>query len=527
MISRNATSSFFSLSIQPLSQLFFFNELLIAIALSIFVYWWRRRSSTPLPPGPRGSLLTGNRSNILGTKEIWKEYAAWGTYYGPVISVKSANVQVIILNSSKAAFDLLDKRSYIYSDRPQTAMFGDLVGLNKGTVRVNLRDPRFPAYRRVAHEEMGPRQMSHYEPAIQESIKLLLKASLSDPKNLYMHLRNLQGRSMMKTTYGYSVESDDDYYVGLAEGWMNVLKHHMKPGQWLVDSYPILKYVPGWMPGAGFKAFATERKAQLNEVLTAPFQWVKSEMAAGRANSSFVSRRLSGPEELNEFDEAIVKQMATSMYVAGIDTVPSVLSTFILNMVLNPDVQKRAQSELDSVVGSERLPRLSDKSNLPYVEALVKEAYRYHPPSPLGSPHCAHQDDVYEDMFIPKGSHVHANIWAITHDESIYPNPEKFDPTRYLVQDPKTCKTPPDPRTFIFGFGRRICSGMHVADAVIFLTIASTLATCNILKSKDEAGNVITPEIKFTGGNVSRPEDFPCRIVPRSDAAMDLMMWPH
>ncbi|KZT37262.1 cytochrome P450 [Sistotremastrum suecicum HHB10207 ss-3] len=481
----------------------------------------------PLPPGPRGTLFTGNRSNIIGTKEVWKQYAEWSKIYGPVISIKSANVQVIVLSSPKAIFDLLDKRSPIYSDRPKSVMFGELVGLNKGFLRVDLRDPRFPAYRRMAHDEMGPRQIHRYVSAMEDSVKILLRSLLSDPTNFIMHLRNSQGRAMMKTTYGYTVESDNDYYVGIAERWMDILKYHMRPGQWLVDSYPFLKYLPQWMPGGGFKVFAAEKKAQTREALSAPMQWVKSEMSAGRAYPSFVSRQLSRSEELTEYDEEIVKQLAASMYIGGIDTVPAVFSTFFLMMIHSSDAQKRAQEEIDHVVGPDRLPRLSDKPKLPYVEALIKEILRYHPPSPIGSAHCVHQDDFYEGMFIPKGSLVYANIWAITHDESIYPDPFKFDPARHLIENTEKGKAQPDPRTFVFGFGRRLCPGMHVAEASIFLTLSSILATFNIVKSKAATGEEITPALQFTGGSISRPEEFRCTIVPRSDVATDLIMWSH
>ena len=105
--------------------------------------------------------------------------------------------------------------------------------------------------------------------------------------------------------------------------------------------------------------------------------------------------------------------------------------------MLHPEVQRKAQAEIDKVVGNDRLPTLADQPDLPYTEALVKEVLRWHPVTPLGKsavfrahglqplfaprretdcgepgvPHVATEDDVYEGYFIPKGSTVISNIW--------------------------------------------------------------------------------------------------------------------
>ncbi|KAH9977456.1 cytochrome P450, partial [Russula compacta] len=92
-------------------------------------------------------------------------------------------------------------------------------------------------------------------------------------------------------------------------------------------------------------------------------------------------------------------------------------------MALYPDVLKRAQAELDEVVGHDRLPLLSDRPRLPYIEAIVLESLRWHPVAPLGFPHRLTEDDYYEGYFLPKGTLVQANVWKITRDPLVYPNP--------------------------------------------------------------------------------------------------------
>lgn len=90
------------------------------------------------------------------------------------------------------------------------------------------------------------------------------------------------------------------------------------------------------------------------------------------------------------------------------------MACFFLAMSLFPDVQKRAQEELDSVVGGGRLPGFQDQKNLPYIEAIVKEVLRWHPVAPMGLPHGTTEDDICEGYLIPKGALLLPNIWSVT-----------------------------------------------------------------------------------------------------------------
>ena len=80
-------------------------------------------------------------------------------------------------------------------------------------------------------------------------------------------------------------------------------------------------------------------------------------------------------------------------------------------MSLSPEVVRKAQEEIDRVIGNDRLPTSMDRSNLPYIEAVVKEVLRWHPVAPMGLPHTSTTEDVFEGYLIPKGSMVIANIW--------------------------------------------------------------------------------------------------------------------
>jgi cytochrome P450 len=210
-------------------------------------------------------------------------------------------------------------------------------------------------------------------------------------------------------------------------------------------------------------------------------------------------------------------------------------------MVLFPDVQKRIQAELDTVVGRKRLPTFEDRAALPYLDATIKESLRFHPPTPLGIAHRLVEDDVVQgeripaplfSLFrndlrayhrcitknknhhhhhrgtraghhIPKGSIVLPNIWAMNMNEKQYDHPERFDPGRYLGPTP-ALESP------VFGFGRRACLGVHYSTAAIFVTVASMLSVFD-LRAQDKDGKDVQIEPAFTGGNVLFPsQSTPC-----------------
>lgn len=200
-------------------------------------------------------------------------------------------------------------------------------------------------------------------------------------------------------------------------------------------------------------------------------------------------------------------------------------------MTLYPEVQLRAREEIDRVVGTHRLPTLDERPNLPYIEAIVKEAFRWHPAAPMGLPHVSDADDMCNGYFVPKGAMIMPNIWSVsisrlwllitcvhlihssrlfTHDPDVYAEPMVFNPERFMHGN-----MPPDPRNFVFGFGRRICPGKLLADASIWLTIAKSLAALDMkrgIQGKGEVGN--TP--LFAPGVLSRPIPFHVRVEPRT-----------
>lgn len=323
---------------------------------------------------------------------------------------------------------------------------------------------------------------------------------------------------MLNMLYGYTPSPHTpDGLVLLINKVMAEFSEAVVVGAWLVDLIPWLRFVPDWVPGTGFKKTARQWRKDSDEVMNVPVDFVEQKMAVNDAKPSYVERLLSADHDAE--DKMHIEQSAAALYAGGADSTAAGLSFFILAMTAFPDVQKKAQEEIDRVVGTGRLPGFQDRDKLPYVEAVVKETLRWQPLAPLGPPHMSDEEDEYRGFRIPKGAMLLPSIKWFASDPAVYPDPKSFKPERFLGPNEAL-----SPYSYIFGFGRRICPGRLLADSSMFLTVAQTLAVFDIQKAVDEkTGKVIEPVIGARPGLVAHPLPFQCRIVPRSKKHVEMI----
>jgi cytochrome P450 len=290
------------------------------------------------------------------------------------------------------------------------------------------------------------------------------------------------------------------------------------PGKWAVDMFPFLEHLPDWLPGTEFKKTARRWKQTMMEVGELPYKFAKDRIKEGRA--SFVSRSVEQAQLEQTFtteNEHAIKWSAASMYTGGADTSVSTTAAFFLAMTVFPDAQRTAQEEIDRVIGMDRLPTAADRENLPYVNAVVEEAQRWHPIAPMGLAHAVDSEDTVNDFRILKGALLVPVVWWFTRDPEVYHNPEQFKPERFFAPYNETLAT-----DVTFGFGRRICPGKFLAEASLFLTFAQSLAVFNIQKVSSSDG-VVEPVHTFQNGIISHPGPFEVKVVPRSARVRELV----
>ncbi|EKM55855.1 uncharacterized protein PHACADRAFT_209373 [Phanerochaete carnosa HHB-10118-sp] len=496
---------------------------LALLVLSVALFLYLRRRPRSLPPGPRGLPVIGNARDVPKNFE-WLTYDRWSREYdSDIIHLRMFGTTVIIINSMKAANELLNKRSSIYSDREHLVMTADLVGWDRDIGFMPYGD-KWREHRRLFHQQFRPATVHTYHPKLLEEARKLLPRLLFQLGDFMQPLRTMTASMILGVTYGMELHTDNDPYVILAEKAVHSMAATGNMGSYAVDYLPWLRYLPSWAPGAGFKRQAAEWKELVVEIFERPFVSIKQAMSLGKAPPCILTTMLEelDPKKDNSDRETMICQVTGTAYNAGSDTPVSSLGTFILAMLLYPDVQRRAQKEMDRIMGCDRLPEFEDRGSLPYITAVMKETLRWHPVSPLVS-YKLRADDEYGGYHFPAGSIVIGNAWAILHDKKRYLNPEMFDPTRFLRPDGELDNGVPDPVEAAFGFGRRICPGRHFAADLLWITMAHILATLNIQKAISEAGNVVEPSGEYTSGFISHPVPFKASFKPRSPASLDLI----
>ncbi|KAI0060009.1 cytochrome P450 [Artomyces pyxidatus] len=495
------------------SNLFFLGAGLI---FCIVLHRRRQRNGLSRPPGPRGLPVIGNLLDIPKERS-WLTYSEWAKTYGDIISIEVFGQVIVVLQSPKAVRDLLDKKGAIYSDRP-TLPFYELAKWG-WFLPMARSDDQWRAGRRALERGLRPSSALQYRPMFKARTHELLQRLIAQSGNFKDDLEQYESATNMSIAYGYDVQSNDDKFVKTARDFVRMTQQAALPGSMLVNDLPFLKYLPDWLPGTGFKVLAKKSCELGEEVINGPLEFVKEAMSNGTAKLSLAVDALREVHTAKqERDLAIA---LGSLHAAASDSMVAVLSSLFLVLVLHPSVQEKAQKELDRVTGGTRLPDYEDRSSLPYLDALCKELLRWQMIAPLAFPHATIEDDVYDGYFIPKGSLVMANGWSMLHDPTQYPEPDTFKPERHLNADGAFIDDPT--MNTVFGFGKRICPGRHLVDQKLFIAVALVLSTLTFAKAKDANGNEIPVEGTFSGNILNQPDPFQCSIVPRNQAALQLI----
>ncbi|KAK4062538.1 uncharacterized protein Triagg1_9908 [Trichoderma aggressivum f. europaeum] len=210
-------------------------------------------------------------------------------------------------------------------------------------------------------------------------------------------------------------------------------------------------------------------------------------------------------QEKNGLDDQLTLEILKGVIAAGAETTSSMMQTIFKVLAMNPEAQKKAQEELDRVVGPLRLPTWEDSPNLPYMRALIKEIHRYAPLFSIGLPHASTEEISYGGLTIPKTT-VLPNVFALSRDPERYDEPDKFEPERFLGDDLDSFSSAKQAdyrkRDHVdYGWGRRLCQGIHVAENSIYMQVSrllwafdvSTLAGEPPLDLQDKHGKSPSP----------------------------------
>ncbi|QRV98679.1 cytochrome P450 family protein [Ceratobasidium sp. AG-Ba] len=488
------------------------------------------RNKRLAPPAVPGHWLFKNQELY---RAAWRGQVLTENYvpkYGDIFQISTLSKTVVVLSSLRVVSQALEKQAAITSDRPHNVMLSELCGF-MSDVGIRNHDETHKKYRRVMASALHPSAARSYT-ALHSSTSAFFLRDLVDRLNTppnrdhvipapnhYMSLvasiEDCAGRFIMRMTYGYIVEENDPL-VQSAKQQLEVMLAALT-GRYWVSYFPILRYVPVWFPGAQFKRDASQFRERRERTASEPFEAVLKQVREGKVERpSYTSKllELKGGINASKEDLELVKYTAEPMFNAGATTTSALVNNFLFTMSIHPEIAAKVQGEIDAQVGRDRLPTLEDREFLSYTDAVLQEVMRCSPVAPL--------DIEVSGFKIKKGTTIEANIWALMHEPSSYPDPHIFNPDRFLKQEPD-----PDPRRFFFGFGRRVCPGQHVANNAAFAMCAAFMSVFNISAGKETLLEVARREKEpwrmFKEYGSYEPKPFQCTIKPRDQAALTVL----
>ncbi|EAU81843.2 cytochrome P450 [Coprinopsis cinerea okayama7 len=486
----------------------------ILLVKSLLAKSRRNPRGLPLPPGPRGVPILGNLLQIPKEKP-WVAYSEWSKRYGDAIYLETAGQPVLILNKLSDVVELLERRAPYFSDRPSPHVFEMAkVGWTMGIMNYGSR---WRSHRRTFHQQFHQRTVVQYRPIIEDECLKFHRRLLVNPKAFLKETRFYFGCVIMRVSYGVDDYEYNKDLIDHAEKVLHGVVDILTPGRFLVGPFPFLKYLPPWIPGTAWKKRLADIASSADTLVIGSFNGVKERLQNGQQNEFLgIGARLVNelpPETSPDYklQEEIAMSTTITAYLGGADTTVSSAHALFFALAANPEVQRKAQEQIEGAVGAYQLPTPADCERLPYVQAIVKELSRWHSVVPGGISHVSSLDQEWNGYFIPKGTTVLGNTWAIMHDPERFEEPLTFKPERYL-KDGKINPSVLDPEV------AAICPGRHFSHETLTYMTACLLAIYEIKPPKGPGGEALAMgQLQVTNDSISVPLPFDCDIVPRSE----------
>ncbi|VDB99168.1 unnamed protein product [Peniophora sp. CBMAI 1063] len=467
-----------------------------AVTLLYDVMIWLR-----MPPGPRPLPFIGNKLQLPKTKP-WVQFQQWSKQYGPIFTIWIGRKPMVVISDPIVASELMEVRSSKYSSRPRMVAMGELMWDN-ASILVQPYGRKWSARRKLLHTALTPRALRLYWPVQEAEASRLAYRLLSQSEDYVKLIETFTSSIVFCVAYGHRIDSLDAKIIRERFEIMHYTASLNVPGRYLVESIPALKYVPDIV--APWKRDIKEHGRQEAVANMALMELVKGDIARAERERStdklpdslckiVLEARKTENIPLSDRDFSFVP---ASLFGAGSDTTASTMCSAFLALVTHPDTLHAAHAELDAVVGPDRTPTYEDEERLPYVRAFVKEVLRWRPVAVLGgTPHASTEDDYFEGYYIPAGTTILGNSWAINLNEEYYPNPHHFNPLRFLDENvaARASNTtasssahekidvelggkahPSKSGHSSFGWGRRICPGANLATNSLYIALAKLL----------------------------------------------------
>ncbi|KAK9079395.1 hypothetical protein SSX86_001066 [Deinandra increscens subsp. villosa] len=462
----------------------------------------KRKVNNREPPQAKGSWpIIGHLHFLGGSRLTHHVLADMADEYGPVFTMKLGAHKVLVVSSAEMAKECFTTCDKIFASRPKS-MAAEIMGYNYAVVGLSP----YGEYWRQVRKMLTLELLSQRRVEVLQHVRISeLKASMKDLYEMWQNNQEVEGSdgTVKVELSGWFGNMILNVVLGILSGKRFSLndKEGVRSQRAVRDYFELLgafvvsDFIPllkGFDLGGYKKKMKIVRK-EMDGIIEGWLKEQRREKQSGKQHEGvFIDVMISILQDASKEDfpgydhDTVIKATCLAILVAASDTT-SVTLTWALSLMLNnPETLKNAQDEIDEHVGRERLVEQSDTKKLVYIQAIIKETLRLHPPGPLSLPHESTDDCVVSSYNIPKGTRLLVNLWKMHRDPNVWSDPYEFQPKRFFTSHKDIDLKGKNFELLPFSSGRRICPGISFAlDALPFI-LASVLQQFMITKTSNE-----------------------------------------
>lgn len=511
------TSAFSSYSFSASYHLFF---TLLAFLLSGLIFLLTHKSKSRklnLPPGPPGWPIVGNLFQVARSGKPFFEYVSeLRLKYGSIFTLKMGTRTMIILSDAKLVHEALIEKGQVYATRPPENPTRNIFSANKFTVNASVYGSVWRSLRRnMVQNMLSSSRIKEFRGVRDNAMETLinrLKSEAEANNGVVWVLKNARFAVFcILLAMCFGLEMDEE----TVEKMDQVMKSVLITLDPRIDDYlPILS-----------PFFSKQRKKAL-EVRKQQIEYIvpfieKRKRAIQNPGSDHTATSFSYLDTLFDLKVEGRKSGPTSPELVslcseflngGTDTTATAVEWGIARLIANPHIQHKLFDEITQTIGTKKVDE-KDVEKMPYLQAIVKELLRKHPPTYFSLTHAVTEQTTLGGYDIPTNVNVEIFLPEIAHDPQLWSQPEKFDPDRFVAGGEEADMTGVTAVKMIpFGAGRRICPGLGMGTVHIHLMLARMVQEFEWEAYPPEKKVDFTGKMEFT---VVMKETLRAKIKPR------------